>query len=181
MKKFPSVDSISPTQFECMVKNWFESSEPSLQEFDASHQEVVPGLDGGYEMDVVMRFTAFGGARFTVLCECKKHTSPIKRELVQALHSKLQSTGAQKGMLVSTSKFQSGAVEYAKAHGIALLSVYNGSVAYIQNSAHKQLVPVPDVADEFVGVFAYPLKPDWVGPTMASSHINYYLNHFLNN
>lgn len=35
----------------------------------------------------------------------------------------VQSLGAQKGILISTSNFQSGAIEYAKTHGIALIQM----------------------------------------------------------
>jgi hypothetical protein len=40
------------------------------------------------------------------------------------LEQKLQSTGSQKGMIFSTSPFQSGAIEFATAHGIALVHVH---------------------------------------------------------
>jgi hypothetical protein len=39
------------------------------------------------------------------------------------LNQKLQSTGSQKGLIFSTSQFQSGAIEFAIAHGIALVHV----------------------------------------------------------
>ena len=35
----------------------------------------------------------------------------------------LRAIGAQKGIVVSTSNFQSGAIDYAKAHGIALIQM----------------------------------------------------------
>jgi len=162
-----------------MVKQWFETSEPACQDFRATHREVLGGSDGEYEIDVVVRFSALGGAEFTVLCECKKHNHPIKRELVQVLHSKLQSVGAHKAILVATSPFQSGAIEFAETHGIALVTVENGSVAYIQMSAVKQPFPIPADADTFVGVLASQLNPNWIGPILLSTRTTYYLDQFL--
>ncbi|MEK4063264.1 hypothetical protein BSK56_31650 [Paenibacillus borealis] len=44
-------------------------------------------------------------------------------------------------MLISTSGFQSGATEYAKKHGIALLQIFNKEVIHIQASSNPQLDP----------------------------------------
>jgi len=84
------------------------------------------------------------------LCECKKHANPIKRETVQILHSRMLSVGAQKGIMVSTSSFQSGALEFANAHGIALVQVESGNFSYITNSISRR-PPIPDDADDYVG------------------------------
>lgn len=66
-----------------------------------------------------------------MLVECKYHKNAIKRDVVQVLYDRMRAVGAQKGMVFSTSRFQSGAVEYAKRHGIALILLANGSSSYI--------------------------------------------------
>ncbi len=53
----------------------------------------------------------------------KLHRNPIMREVVQVLRDKVQSVSAHKGVLVSSAPFQRGAIEYADAHGIALVHV----------------------------------------------------------
>lgn len=45
MKRFPSVDDISPKQFEQLVKDWIESGAGSLDKFTANHLESVTGFD----------------------------------------------------------------------------------------------------------------------------------------
>jgi hypothetical protein len=65
-----------------------------------------------------------------VLVEAKLHKNPVKRELVQVLHQKVQSVGAHKGLMVSTAPYQTGAVIFAKAHGIALVTVTEGRFVY---------------------------------------------------
>lgn len=67
-------------------------------------------MDGTYVIDVTVRFRLLG-ADFLMLFECKRHTSPVKREDVQVLKDKLRSTGAHKGVVVAASGFQRGALE----------------------------------------------------------------------
>ena len=78
--------------------------------------------DGTYQIDVYAEFTALN-SKFKVLCECKQYTSSVSREKVAVLHDKIESIGAHKGILLATSDFQSGAIQYAQAHGIALIKV----------------------------------------------------------
>lgn len=42
---------------------------------------------------------------------------------MQKVYDSLRAIGAQKGIIVSTSNFQSGAIDYAKVHGIALIQM----------------------------------------------------------
>jgi restriction system protein len=72
--------------------------------------------------------------RFKVLIECKYYNRKIERDEVMLLQSKIDSSDAQKGIIMSTSSFQSGAVLYAKEHGIALLQVIEESIFHINNS-----------------------------------------------
>jgi hypothetical protein len=77
--------------------------------------DVVEGVDGAYDFDATVRFSV-QGLEFLVVVEAKFHKNPIKRELVQVLHAKAVSVGAQKAVLVAAAHFQRGAIEYAKTH-----------------------------------------------------------------
>ena len=79
--------------------------------------------EGEYEVDAYAEIEIFGGALLKIIIECKRHTRPVTRDLVLALHAKVQALGAHKGMLFSTSGFQRGAVSYARKHGIALVKL----------------------------------------------------------
>ena len=70
------------------------------------------------------------GIQYVSLVECKHYKNPITREKVQALNSKILSIGAHKGILISTSNFQSGAIEYAGKHGIALIQITEAATKY---------------------------------------------------
>ena len=151
MKLFERSFQISPEQYEQHVRIWLESAAGTLQEFSATHRQVLPGSDGEYEIDVVVRFQALQ-IPFLVLVECKRHGRPIERDVVQVLNDKVRSTGANKGILFSTSKFQSGALEYAVKHGIALIQLIDGNALIMGRSGD----PLP-------GEPLFPNRPDFFG------------------
>jgi restriction system protein len=179
MGSFKRASEITPEEYELQVKMWLESVGQELDEFSAIHREVLRGADGEYEIDVVVRFKALGGVQFKALVECKKHKNPIKRELVQALHQKQLSLGANKAILVSTSAFQDGAVAFAKAHGIALVRLMSGAALYIQGSKSND-APIPHIpadVDPYAGLLYSP--EDDLIPEGFNSHKNMALERFL--
>ena len=101
------------------------AEEMHLDNFVISHNEIVKAHDGDYQVDVYSEFTIFGGSKIKVLVECKQYNSPVKRERVELLYSRLQSTGSHKGILMTTAQFQSGAIRFAEEHGITLIEVMN--------------------------------------------------------
>lgn len=157
MFNFPTIEDITPKEFELLVKSWAESVSSELKQLKVTHQKVVAGQDGDYTFDVVATFGSFGGAEFVVLIECKKHKNPIKREVVQVLKDKLNSVGAHKGIVVATAPFQDGALKYAKINGIALVQVATGSLMYIQANATRDQARIYDPRQrEFCGIFFAP-------------------------
>jgi restriction system protein len=137
----------SPEAFEKAVKSILDAAGAGLVSYSSSHLESVAGSDGQYEIDVTARFEALG-ASFLVLVECKHHKRKVERQDVQALYAKVQSTGAQKGMLFSSAGFQSGAIEYADIHGIALIQLADGNTSWFTRSA-TPLNTRPDWAGTF--------------------------------
>lgn len=130
------VCSISSTEFEeyCLkILNGY-AEEEKLNNFTITHNVKIPAFDGTYQIDIYAEFTAMS-VTFKVLCECKQYSKPVGRDKVAELHSKLESIGAHKGILLSTSGFQSGAVEFAKAHGIALIQVYDYKCEHLSHSS----------------------------------------------
>ena len=115
-------EDLSAAEFEDLAAELLKRAGLHLSEPRVETRTRLTGLDGTYEVDVTARFQALG-VEFLVLIECKHHRSPIKRDVVQVLHDRIRALGAQKGILFSTAPFQSGAVTYARAHGIALIRV----------------------------------------------------------
>lgn len=122
--------------------------------WEVRHLDLVEGLDGTYIMDVTARFQ-LAGMDFLILFECKRHKDPVKRSDVQVLLTKLQSTGAQKGVVVAATGFQSGALEFAKAHGIACVRLVDNAWTYI--TRHTTATASPVLTGAYSG---YAMTPD---------------------
>lgn len=110
-----------------------------------TRQEEISAPDGSYVFDATIRFR-LSGMDFLVLVEAKHHTHPIKRDVIQTLHSKVTSVGAHKGVVVSTAHFQRGALRYASSHGIALVHVTEGRFTFETRSAGPLEPPSPTEA-----------------------------------
>jgi restriction system protein len=112
------------------MKEFLEGLGRRLKKFETRHCESMGGIDGEYEFDVVARFEAVG-AEILILMECKHHRNLSNARCFRCFTiDRLHSVGAHKGMVFATSGFQSGAVEYAQAHGIALVQVVDGTAFY---------------------------------------------------
>jgi restriction system protein len=146
---------ISPEQFELQVKEWIEGSAESLESFEVTHLKSLEGDSGEYEIDVTAEFVVFGGAKIKVLIECKRYSNSVKRDVIMVMESKLRDSSAHKGMVFSTSGFQSGAIEYASKRGIATVTVQHGHTNYHTRSAEpKQTNILPwVVVPDFIGWF----------------------------
>lgn len=134
--------SLKPREFELAVKEILDAAGQGLTSFSSWHQEPVRGMDGDYVIDVTARFSALG-ADFLVLVECKHEKRKVERQDVQILRDKVQSTGAHKGMMFSVAGFQSGAIEYATMHGIALVQIADGSTCWFTKGAGPPTPPPP--------------------------------------
>lgn len=129
--------SITPKEFEtfCMETLKAYALRENLQDFTITENKIIEVDDGTFQIDVYAEFTALG-TKNKVLVECKRHSNPIKRELVAVLYDKVRSIGAQKGILISTTGFQSGATKYAQKHGIALWQICDEYIRQVSASAN---------------------------------------------
>lgn len=141
--------NITPKEFEQYVKDWFDSEGINLKSYKSTLNNNASADDGTYEIDIDITYDALG-VEFRILVECKKHSNNIKREVLQVLHQKIQSIGAHKGIICSTSDFQSGALEYAKKHGIACIKVAESRMLVRTKSADQQ--PVSQEYCDFFGL-----------------------------
>ncbi|MEK5142255.1 restriction endonuclease [Paenibacillus sp. FSL M7-0134] len=133
------VAGISATEFEkyCLeILNAYAEAE-ALKNFFILHNQKVQTSDGEYQIDIIAEFIALS-VRFKVIVECKRYTRPVEREKIVVLADKVRSLGAHKGILISTSGFQSGATEYARQHGVALLQIFDKYVMHIHASSNLQ-------------------------------------------
>jgi len=120
---------MTPTEFELHAKSLLEKSGNEIVNWNIQHNQKEKGYDGDYQIDIKVTVN-FLGVDIIILVECKHYKSNITREKLQILREKLNSLGAHKGIVMSINGFQSGAVRYAEAHGIALIEVKDGSMRY---------------------------------------------------
>jgi Restriction endonuclease len=86
------------------------------------HRKSYIGLKTGNTHEVDLSFEAhIGSMRFLILIECKYYRRRVGKEIVEELHARIDDIGAHKGAIVTTVGFQKGALNAAKAYGIALI------------------------------------------------------------
>ena len=158
--RYPSAE-ITPAEFEQFVAEVLAAGQPGLENFAVTCHDKIEGVDGTFDFDATVRYR-YLGMDFLVIVEAKYHNYPIKRELVQVLHSKATSVGAHKALMISTAQFQRGAIRFAKVHGIALVSVTEGRFVFETRAATQTPAMSREEAAEtyglptFVGVHAGP-------------------------
>jgi hypothetical protein len=133
--RYPPPD-ITPREFESFVAELLEAVDPLVEGLQVTFHDRIQGVDGLYDFDATVRF-GLGGMCFLVVVEAKRHKNPIKRELVQVLHDKRRSVGAHKAAKFATAPYQRGALEYAKTHGIALVTVTEGRFTFETKAVDK--------------------------------------------
>lgn len=101
--------------------------------FEVLDKKTYEGVDGEYEIDVSIKFEMFGGVQYLTFLECKSYKKGhnVDRDKIMILNQKLESLGAQKGIILTTSDFQEGAVEFATKHGIALIKICDESMMIV--------------------------------------------------
>lgn len=160
---------ITPKEFEILVKEYLTNLGKELKSCKIVHDTKFETNDGTYQIDVYAEFR-YLEVEFKVLIECKRHKNPIKREVVQILNDKIRTTGTHKGMIFSTTKFQEGAIKFAKIHGIALIRVIEGKYTYFTRSMDSPNFEPPEWAN----------IPKYVGEYKIGNSINYLNKDNLN-
>jgi restriction system protein len=169
---------ISPKDFELRVKRYIElSAEGRLEDFRAVHRDILRSPDGEYEIDITARFRALAVA-FLVLIECKYHSHPIKRDVVQVLYAKIESTGAQKGILFSVSPFQKGAIHYAQRHGIALAQFMDAGPTFETRTSEEDYISVAPSRDVKLYIPAIAADGSVSHNPRVIEYLSNYLGHF---
>lgn len=139
-----TVLEMSPTDFEKYSLQILESKTKGLENVKFVHNKVVEAYDGNYQLDGYIEFEVMGVLYKTII-ECKHYRYPISRDIVQKVYDNLRAIGAHKGIVISTSNFQTGAITYAKNHGIALIQMTEAGDLYEARSLCNVIMNHPYV------------------------------------
>lgn len=143
---------ITPRDFEklCLDLLMKTKNFKSIKVNTVQHNRKEKTSDGEFQLDGYIEYELLN-VKHKVIIECKKYTRPVQRSVVMELKPKLESIGAQKGIVMSTSGFQKGAIEYAKQHGIGLIQVVEKDLLTIQNS----ISPRKDILQKYFNLPPY--------------------------
>ena len=130
------ISEMSPTEFEEFCLDFVSKQLNGAKDISIEHDKKVDAHDGTYQIDGLIEFT-IGCIRCKTILECKQYKNPVPREKIEILFNRLCSIGANKGILISTAGFQSGAIKYASEHGIALIQILDRCIKFIQMSGEK--------------------------------------------
>lgn len=124
-----SILDMTPTEFEKHSLRILTEQIQNIGICNFQHNKIMEVDDGNYQIDGYIEFQLMG-IYYKTLIECKHYKSSISREKVAVLYDKIRACGANKGVLVSSSNFQSGAIQYASKHGIALIQLTDADSIY---------------------------------------------------
>jgi len=127
--------SITSAEFEeyCLtvLQEW--ANLDNLKDFTITNNIKLKKNDEEYQIDVYAECTIIN-VKIKILVECKHQKRPVERDEVILLNEKVRNLAAHKGILISTSGFQSGALERAKENGIALIQIMDKIIIFFQAS-----------------------------------------------
>jgi predicted helicase len=134
------ISKISPLEFEqfCLmvIKKYAEQN--NLNDFKITHNKKMRINDENYQIDLFAEFTAIN-VKFNIIIECKHQRRSIERAEIILLNDKINNSTAHKGILISTSGFQKGAIKRAEKNGIALLQIMDKEIRFVRASLPTEL------------------------------------------
>jgi hypothetical protein len=87
----------------------------------ADRGRTIETVRGHVEIDVLAT-QPVGKRTFTILCECKHWQAAVNQAIVHGFRTVMADAGADRGYIISTGGFQSGAMEAARLSNIRLLT-----------------------------------------------------------
>lgn len=93
------------------------------QNISVKHNKQLQGKYLSHQCDVYWKLES-AGMEYSTIVECKNWNKRLKQENLLAFRAKLEDLNYPKGVIVTRSGYQKGAVRYAKAHGILLYELF---------------------------------------------------------
>ena len=123
---------ITPEIFEHNILSLFKLKRKWKKGFIKNYtirHKTITTADGNLQIDGTIKYSEVF-VNHLILFECKCYSEIVKRKQIWELNEKIKKKGARKGVFVTTSYYQFGAIKYAEEHGILLLSILSEESQY---------------------------------------------------
>jgi hypothetical protein len=121
-----NINHATSRDYEFLIRNLIEQEMSGISGVDSLevlHNVKMKGLSGyRHQIDVAYRFRLWK-TEILVIVECKQYQKNVGVDDLLEFRSRIEDLRAHKEIFVTSSDFQSGAVEFAQANRIALLIV----------------------------------------------------------
>lgn len=125
-------------------------------------EKTVTTVRGTVEIDVYAEEFS-DGRKNTILCECKYWKSAVPQNMVHGFRTVMGDFGANKGYIISSGGFQSGAYEAARNTPIELVTWDEFQSLFEPAWLKRFFIPrMTEDLHEF-GTLVEPLRPEWYG------------------
>lgn len=105
----------------------FDTNKSGFQKLQVMHNVKIKGKSGvSHQIDVFWEFN-LAGVNYKTLVEVKDWQSPVEKEQILSLKSKIDDIPNSNGIFVSRSGFQEGAKAFAEYGGIQLITITEDS------------------------------------------------------
>lgn len=152
MKEPKMTDKNTGMSYEVLTKKIFQHilDQDSVHTIEAKHNVILQGKSVKHQIDVYWEFELGGGITYRTIVQCKDWASnPVKQEHLLTFKAILDDLpGQPRGIFVTRKGYQSGAKEFAEAHGIILYELNEPNwEGTITNIDMKMIFYVPKIQD----------------------------------
>ena len=151
----PLITSVVPSSWEALEI----ASTEILREcgMEADRQVTLPLPRGSVDVDVYA-VEVIDGIKHITICECKNWSTNVPKEVIHAFRTVMHEAGANRGYVISSVGFQSGAVLAAKSTNIELVKFRQLQEVYFEKWINKRLWSFEEAHGDF-SIYYEPLGP----------------------
>jgi len=112
-------------EYEQVTRAIFQAlvDQDQARNISVEHDVELTGKFLSHQCEVYWKFER-AGIEYSTVVECKDWSKRLEQEKLMAFRSKLEDLNNPKGVIVTRSGYQSGALKYARAHGILLYELF---------------------------------------------------------
>lgn len=141
-------------EYEKYIKDVFLQilKEEGIGNTKVQHDIRLKGKTATHQIDVYWEYMQFG-EMIKVAVECKRYVRNVSIGVVRDFHSVLQDINCSKGIIVTTTGFQRGAIEYASKNNISLKVIRMPNEEELSNRLKKLSINVVLIKKTVTNVF----------------------------